>query len=255
MRMCDERIESGREDASGSTPCGRTQDDSADAVSRSANAAVAENAAAVEPDDEPCTCAVATVRARRRYVLLAAAALVAVLFASQTISFMVSSLDMRGRVFFGAVDVRVEETMKDAAGVEVPVPEAAEQIDAERAASRIVRVRNTCDEPVFVRVRLKMTASQVGADGRRASMPADDLALYETGPMWVERDGWWYLPAALAPEELSEPVITGIAFDQAQAQERHPNGTLRFDVVAQCVQAKNNASSSLEAEGWPKGDR
>lgn len=254
MRMCDERIESGRDDESGGTLCDRAQGDSTDVVSHSANAAVAENAAAVEPDDEPCTCTVAVVRARRRYALLAAA-LVAVLFASQTISFVVSSLDMRGRVFFGAVDVRVEETMEDAAGVEVPVPEAAEQIDAARAASRIVRVRNTCDEPVFVRIRLKMTASHIGADGRDASMPADDLALYKTGPMWVERDGWWYLPAALAPEELSEPVITGIAFDQARAQERYPNGTLRFDVVAQCVQAKNNASSSLEAEGWPKGDR
>lgn len=193
-------------------------------------------------------------RPQSRRVLLVAAALVAVVLAAQTISFVVSSLDMQGHVFFGSVSVQVEETMLDASGAEVPVSPEAEQIDAVRAASRIVRVRNTGEEPVFVRVRLNMMGSQGGAGSTGQGSPANDLASYEVGTAWVERDGWCYLPGALEPGALSEPVITGIAFDQAEAQRRFPNGTVAFEATAQCVQVKHNATTSLDAEGWPNGD-
>lgn len=193
-------------------------------------------------------------RPRHRRALLVAAALMAVLLAAQTISFMVSSINIQGFVAFGAVQAQVEETMLDASGNEVAVPAEAEQIDAVRAASRIVRVRNTGDEPVFVRVRLSITGSAAAGNQAPAPQPADDLATYQLGAGWVERGGWYYLPAPLEPGALSDPVITGIDFDQLEAQRRFPNGTLSFDATAQYVQVDNNAATSLEAEGWPNGD-
>lgn len=251
--MNDAHDERERKHASAARTCDRHEQPTTDESSPAPAAPAPASAESSAPASAPAPAA----SRRRRRVLLVAAALVAVVLAAQTVSFMVSSLDVQGFVSFGAVSAQVEETMLDAAGNEVPVPSEAEQIDAVRAASRIVRVRNTGNEPVFVRVRLSLMGTPAPVKGSTASaaaQPVNDLATYQVGPGWVERDGWYYLPAPLEPGALSEPVITGIAFDQLEAQRRFPNGALAFDARAQYVQVDNNAATSLEAEGWPNGD-
>lgn len=247
--MSDAHDERERKHASAARTCDRHEQPTVDESSPAP--------AAPAPAESPAPAPAPAAPRRRRRVLLAAAALVTVVLAAQTVSFMVSSLGVQGFVSFGAVSAQVEETMLDAAGNEVPVPPEAEQIDAVRATSRIVRVRNTGNEPVFVRVRLSLTGTPApvkDATVPAAAQPANDLATYQVGSGWVERDGWYYLPSSLEPGALSEPVITGIAFDQLGAQRRFPNGALAFDARAQYLQVDNNAATSLEAEGWPNGD-
>lgn len=215
----------------------------------SASADAGASGAAAGGGDAPSVSGVARTR---NLCIACAAALVAVLLAMQTISFVARSTDAHNMVVFGGVGVEVVETTIDASNAEVVVPDGAnEDISNDDTCSRIVRVRNTQDHPVFTRVSLSMT----GTDTQGTSVPADDVVSYEFGDgSWkAGGDGWYYYDAVLEPGQTTPPLITGLVFDMQQVHDRYRGGTLKLDINAVGVQSENNAASALDAEGWPQG--
>lgn len=214
--------------------------------------AKAHAAASCERSDAACVSAVASGRSRTRNLCIAcAAALVAVLLVMQTVSFVTRSTDARNTVVFGGVGVELVETALDASGNEAVVPDGAdEDISDDGRCSRIVRVRNTQDHPVFVRVSLSMT----GTDLQGAVVPAGDAVSYVfANPAWKDGgDGWYYYDAVLEPGRTTPPLITEISFDVQRIRDRYQSGTLKLDIDAGAVQSENNAQSALDAEGWPQ---
>lgn len=187
----------------------------------------------------------------RNLCIACAAALAAVLLAMQTISFVARSTDARNAVVFGGVGVELVETALDASNNEVVVSDGAdEDVSDDGRCSRIVRVRNTQDHPVFVRVSLSMT----GTDSKGAVVSADDFVSYAfADPAWKNGgDGWYYYDAVLEPGGTTPPLITGISFDVQQIHECCKDGALRLDIDAAAVQSENNAQSVFAAEGWPQ---
>ena len=118
---------------------------------------------------------------------------------------------------------------------------------------RIVRVKNTGNHALFIRVKLRFEC--IDADG--TPHPVDDLVSYDVdNDAWIRRnpsDGYLYLTAALEPGEVSEPVVTGVDVDTAAAIARHGEGcTYRLVAGGYGVQSENQKSDDvLEAEGWP----
>ncbi|MDO4443232.1 MAG: hypothetical protein Q4B69_05085 [Slackia sp.] len=216
--------------------------------------AAASAAAASMPNGSDSAAAHAAVPAcnRTRNLCIACAlALIAVLLIMQTISFVVRSTDARNTVVFGGVGVELVETALDASNTEVIVPDGADENIAESGScSRIVRVRNTQNHPVFVRVSLSMT----GADSNGADVPADDLVSYTfADPAWKNGgDGWYYYDAVLDPGVTTPPLITGISFNVQGIHDRYQGGALELSIDAAAVQSENNAQSALDAEGWPQ---
>ena len=181
-------------------------------------------------------------------VTLCVLCVLAFVLVAQTVSFSARSTKADNVVTFGSVTVQTVETMKGPDGEEIAVPET-EQMSESAPASRIVRVKNVGQEPAYVRVKLSVRAE----DGQGAVAPADDLATYVfDDARWVEKDGWYYFDAPLAPGETTGALITGVGFDVRAAQERTGNGLVHLDIDTQGVQVKNNAASALDAEGWPE---
>lgn len=181
-------------------------------------------------------------------VTLCVLCVLAFVFVAQTVSFSARSTKADNVVTFGSVTVQTVETMKGPDGEEIAVPET-EQMSESAPASRIVRVKNVGQEPAYVRVKLSVRAE----DGQGAVAPADDLAMYVfDDARWVEKDGWYYFDASLAPGETTGALITGVGFDVRAAQERAGNGLVHLDIDTQGVQVKNNAASAFDAEGWPE---
>lgn len=181
-------------------------------------------------------------------VTLCVLCVLAFVLVAQTVSFSARSTKADNVVTFGSVTVQTVETMKGPDGEEIAVPET-EQMSESAPASRIVRVKNVGQEPAYVRVKLSVRAE----DGQGAVAPADDLATYVfDDARWVEKDGWYYFDAPLAPGETTGALITGVGFGVRAAQERTGNGLVHLDIDTQGVQVKNNAASAFDAEGWPE---
>ena len=63
-------------------------------------------------------------------------------------------------------------------------------------------------------------------------------------------DGYWYYNYALEAGDTTEPLFTTVTIDAGMGN-LYQKATLKIDVQAYGVQAANNGTSALTAEGWP----
>ena len=187
----------------------------------------------------------------RLWMLLVA--VICVFAAAQTLSVITREKPFLDRLQFGAVGIEASITTTDGNGTEVPALEGGELGTGSAHMKRLVRVENTGNHAVFVRVKLRFEC----IDASGAHHPVDDLVSYDAGDStWIERDpsdGYLYLTAVLEPGETSEPAITGVDVNTAAAIARYGEGcTYRLVVDGYGVQSKNQKSNDvLKAEGWP----
>lgn len=179
---------------------------------------------------------------------------------AQTLSVITREMPLETKVQFGTVDVKAVITTKNAAGEEVEASNGDELGKGVAYISRIVRVENTGDHPVFARMKIGFEC--VDAQGQAHAI--DDLvnctysdAYDSAGGVWMDRlpqsDGFFYLKEALPENTVSEPLITGFEVNTEEAVARYGEGCT-FQLVVDCygVQSKNQKSENvLEAEGWP----
>lgn len=203
------------------------------------------------PADNAQAKADSTKTRMRLWVLLVA--VVCVFAAAQTLSVITREKPFLDRLQFGAVGLETSITTIDETGAEVPAPEGGELGTGSVHMERIVRVKNTGNHALFIRVKLRFEC--IDADG--TPHPVDGLVSYDVdNDAWIRRnpsDGYLYLTAALEPGETSEPAITGVDVNTAAAIARHGEGcTYRLVADGYGVQSENQKSDDvLEAEGWP----
>ena len=203
------------------------------------------------PADNAQAKADSTKTRMRLWVLLAA--VICVFAAAQTLSVITREKPFLDRLQFGAVGLETSITTIDETGAEVPAPEGGELGTGSVHMERIVRVKNTGNHALFIRVKLRFEC--IDADG--TPHPVDGLVSYDVdNDAWIRRnpsDGYLYLTAALEPGETSEPAITGVDVNTAAAIARHGEGcTYRLVADGYGVQSENQKSDDvLEAEGWP----
>lgn len=179
---------------------------------------------------------------------------------AQTLSVITREMPLETKIQFGTVGVQAVITTKNAAGEEVDASNGDEIGAGVAHVSRIVRVENTGDHPVFARMKIGFEC--VDAQGQTHAI--DDLVSYtysdaydSVDGVWIDRtpqsDGFFYLKQALPENSVSEPLITGFEVNTKEALARYGEGCT-FQLVVDCygVQSKNQKSENvLEAEGWP----
>ena len=182
---------------------------------------------------------------------LVAVALVAALVVAGILAFTTRTIDADNIVTFGSVRMQLHETTLDSAGREVVAPLDDALNLATGDASRIVRIRNVGDHPLYVRVALSFT----GVTASGLETPADDLVHYTAdNGAWIDRDGWRYFERALNPGETTPPLVTTLHVDAEAANARYGRDSLALEIDARGVQSEHNAASPLDAAGWPEGD-
>lgn len=221
---------------------------------RSVSAADPEPAAA-ESTPVPASstaCADAPQRCRARVTALVCVLLLALLAvgaARQTLSAGSRSAIAQNRATFGGIDARVIETMPGPSGTEVPATTIDIPVGDFGKVDRTVRVENAGSHPAYIRVRLDF----VGETPEGEHIPLDDCITYQLATEgWTERDGWYYHDAALEGGERTPALITGMVIDAASARAAAPGAELKLHVVGQGVQVENNATTAIDAEGWPE---
>lgn len=126
------------------------------------------------------------------------------------------------------------------------------------SVSRTVRIKNTGDLPVYVRIKIEKTINN-----SESNMPVgwEDLIscgfkLYdESAPNsengdWIYRDGYYYYKSLLASESTTGALFDTISFSGDMGNE-FTNSEIHVKVICHAVQTNGNTDDPLTAWGWP----
>ena len=117
--------------------------------------------------------------------------------------------------------------------------------------SKIVTVKNTGDQPAFIRIKLakNIILAEDKTDETDLSLITCDLKLKD----WTEKDGWYYYNAALPAGEETVPIFTKVKFAD-EMSNMYQNSKAVINVKAQATQVILNGATVFEATGWPKSE-
>lgn len=204
-------------------------------------------------------------KGRRKAVLIAVLAVVALVGTGLTAAFTVRDASANNVIAFGGVSLRTIEQEERADGTLADVPEDYEVKATSGLASRIVSFQNAGASDLYVRARPVMRAESGSGEDRGDASAVTEFQMDQTGAWVRQADGWWYYTGgekdgrvAAATDgsgagETTAPLMEGIEFVGDFYNVVGPGGKFVFTVEAQAVQADNNGESALDATGWPAG--
>ena len=188
---------------------------------------------------------------KKKLICIAAASVLLICCAAPTIAFITRQTKTENIITFGNVRLQLHETTLNEDNQEIEFQEDTEtDITHSDTCSRIVRVENLGEQPIYLRVSLSMEGTQ--EDG--TSFQADEYASYQLNEEdWYYENGWYYYKTELAPHVTSEELMTQVIFnDISEITEKYPGSKFKLSIDAQGVQSKNNGGSVSEAAGWPE---
>lgn len=167
-----------------------------------------------------------------------------VLFSS---AFFSAQMKTRNVITFGKIQIKLLNYELDENNQEIEVSAEAEPLCTDHI-SRIVRVKNVCSEPAFVRVKIDLTVE----NERGTSSAEGYVTAGGTDSTWIQQGGWFYYNRILHPDELTENLMQGLNFDMDRLTSDYAGAEVRLHIEAQAVQSKHNGTDVLQAQGWPQ---
>lgn len=151
-------------------------------------------------------------------------------------------------ITFGTLKMQlINNTLKD--GEEVPVSDKTNiDVNDSSAISRIIRIKNVGNHPMFVRVNLDISL-------KGQSLTEEEIDKYITldlGEDWIKEGDYYYYKKSVDKNEETTNLLTSISFDVAKIKNDNHNGKFDLNVNVGAVQSENNAKDVLEVRGWPE---
>lgn len=163
-----------------------------------------------------------------------------------SLAFNTESITTDNIITFGSLRLQLINNTMDAAGSEVAVEYEKEKLETSNV-SRIIKVKNVCENSMFVRVKVDLK----GKDSQTLFDAASYVQCNFSDNRWEKRDEWYYYLDTLEPDEVTSNLLDGLVFDLDKLTSDHAGSTIVFEVSAEAVQSEYNGENALEAEGWP----
>ena len=191
---------------------------------------------------------------KKKILLLAVVAIcVALTAAAGTMAYFTAETTAHNVITTHGVDITLHEHQRTDAGL-VEYPTGTEvKVMPGMSVSKIVTMENH-EADAYIRARFDVTIK----DENKAEMQLsrDEIArlvqIAVDENCWTRKAGdndWWYYTAAVG-KETTQPLFTQVVFSGPNMTNEYQNCTITIDVVAQAVQAANNGSSAVDADGW-----
>ena len=149
----------------------------------------------------------------------------------------------------GDVKIKLQEwAIPDDGGDPVPFEDVMD-VQPGVTVSKIVEVKNTGNNPAWVRVAVGKTI--VLAEGVEGDTDVSLIGLDLNSKYWIEKDGYYYYHAALDPGETTECLFSSVKFSETMGN-KYQHSKAIIEVSAQATQVSHNGSTALEASGWPE---
>ena len=167
---------------------------------------------------------------------------------SVTYAYIVRETNTSSVITFGSLKMElIETTIKD--GKEVRVSNNDDMdISNTNTVSRIVKVKNIGNHPMFVRISLNIE----GKTKNKENIDTDNIVSMDIKENWLYKDGYYYYNKILNPDEITSELIDEIVFNNSYIVENYKNSKFTLDIKAEAVQSEHNKENVLEAVGWPE---
>lgn len=166
---------------------------------------------------------------------------------SFTLAYVIRETDTSSIITFGSLKMKlIETTIENGEEKEVNLYDTMD-ISNSTNVSRIVKVKNVGNHPMYVRLKLSVVGKNNNDD--------IDLTNLVTIPIlenWIYQDGYYYYNDILEKNEESTPLIEEIIFNQQTLANDYIGAKIKLEIDAYAVQSEHNSDNVLEAEGWPE---
>ena len=163
-------------------------------------------------------------------------------------AFLTNSIKTDNIISFGDLKLQLINNTLDEKGREIAVTEENEKINTTKV-SRIIKVKNVCDNSMYVRVKIELTGQK-----DQTAFNVDSYAKYDfNDEKWKKQGDWFYYLSELNPNETTGNLMEELEFDMDRLGSDFPGSTVTLKVSAQAVQSEHN-SNILESQGWPEED-
>lgn len=180
---------------------------------------------------------------KKKTILIASLILVLALGLAGTLAFFTATDTATNKISLGNVKIQlIETTLVDSE--EVPFPTDPVPAMPGDHISKRVRVKNTGDNPIWLRVKLtpSLTPAVAGWEGL-ITMDTDSTN-------WEKSGDWYYYKTQLSPGAVTQNLITVVRF-HASLGNAYQDAAFQLVALAEAVQSQNNGSSASTAIGWP----
>lgn len=187
---------------------------------------------------------------KKKMFALAVIAICLSIIASASMAYYVSEGTAHNVISSSGVDIVVEEWQQENNSY-IPYPENSIKVMPATEVSKLVILRNLQAES-FVRASYQIVMKD--ASGAELDFDENMVTVTMGSEKWqknTEDDGFWYYTDALAPDEASEAFIRSVSFDGPSMTNEYQGAEIEVKIIAQAVQAANNADSVMEVQGWP----
>ena len=119
--------------------------------------------------------------------------------------------------------------------------------------SKIVTVKNTGDNPAYVRVKVDSIINVADKEKDEAlSEQFDAYISYDINTTnWTYKDdGYYYYNTSLAAGAQTEPLFTTVMFSRLMPNE-FQNTSAEINITAYATQTAHNGTNVFDAAGWP----
>ena len=184
---------------------------------------------------------------KRKLLIATIVVLVFSLSVAGTFAYFTQEETAHNIITTGSIDIDlIEKAIKD--GKEVDF-EDVDGVMPGMDVSKIVKVKNTCENPAYVRMSVEKSIEL--AKGVTGDPDRSLITLNFNTEDWTDGgDGYWYYNKVLKDGWTTEPLFTTVTFS-TEMDNMYQGSTANVDVAAQAVQAANNGDSALTAAGWP----
>mgnify|MGYP003371809087 FL=1 len=179
--------------------------------------------------------------------LLIASVVLILLFTLSSIAFLTSRAVSDNVITFGNLKLKLINNTIDKEGMEVPVEQLEEKLTG-TSVSRIIKVKNICENPMYVRVKV-----EIKGEDEQGGFSANEYVSFKTPDSgWSSQSQWFYYTKELKAGQETSDLFRELQFDLDRLMTDHAGSKLTFKVSAQAVQSENNGMSAEEAKGWPQ---
>lgn len=187
---------------------------------------------------------------KQKILILSAVAICAAMTAYGTVAYFTAEDTARNVITAGNVKIELQEQMRTDDGSIVPFTDQMDIMPG-REVSKIVQVKNTGDQPAWIRIAVQKDIQL--AQGVEGEVDLTLISFDLDQEHWSEKDGFYYYNTSLATGQTTEPLFQTVSFAKSMSNMyQHSQAIIQVD--AQATQTANNGETVFDAAGWPEAE-